>query len=142
VHVRRALLLFAIVLGVAALAAAVSQPRQETREARPREQSTPPITPARPSRRDGLAPLRVDFPAEGEPRTKRLGAGLPATVTVQVSEPGEVALEGLGLDTSAEPLTPARFEVLAQRPARHRVRFTPAGHDEATTVGTLAIVAD
>jgi hypothetical protein len=139
VHVRRALLLFAIVLGVAALAAAVSQPRQETREARPREQSPPPITPPR---RDGLALLRVDFPAEGEPRTKRLAAGLPATVTVQVSEPGEVALEGLGLDTSAEPLTPARFEVLAQRPARHRVRFTPAGHDEATTVGTLAIVAD
>jgi hypothetical protein len=142
VHVRRALLLFAIVLGVAALAAAVSQPRQETREAQPREPGHPTAAPARPSDRSGLVPARIEFSARAKPRTKRLEAGRSATVTVQVTEPGEATIEGLGLVAAAEPLTPARFEVLERRPARHRVQFTPAGSDEATTVGTLAIVSD
>jgi hypothetical protein len=53
-----------------------------------------------------------------------------------------VALEGLGLVAAAEPLTPARFDVLGRRPGRHRVRFTAAGGDEAATVGTLAVVSD
>jgi len=140
VHVRRALLLFAIVLGVAALATAVSQPRQETREAQPREPSAPTVTPARPSNQGGPAAAQIEFGAGAVPRTKRLDAGRSATVTVQVTEPGEVTLEGLGLVAAAEPLTPARFEVLESRPARHRVRFTPAGQDEARTLGTLAIV--
>jgi hypothetical protein len=142
VHVRRALLLFALVLGVAALAAAVSQPRQETREAQPREPRAPTVAPARPADQRSLAAAQIEFAAEAGRRTKRLEAGRAATVTVQVTEPGEVVLEGLGLVAAAEPLTPARFEVLQSRPARHRVRFTPAGSDEARTVGTLAIVAD
>jgi hypothetical protein len=142
VHVRRALLLFALVLGVAALAAAVSQPRQGAREAQPREPGAPTATPARPSDQAGFAPTSIEFPAGAGRPTRRLEAGRSATVTVQVTEPGEVTLEGLGLVAAAEPLTPARFEVLESRPARHRVRFTPAGTDEATTVGTLAIEPD
>jgi hypothetical protein len=138
VHVRRALLLFAIVLGLAALAAAVSQPRQEPRE--PQRQAMPaPTTGPGTEERE---PAQIEFRAEGHPRTKELKPGRPATVLVQVPEPGEVNLEGLGLVSTAGPLTAARFEVLAREPGRHRIRFTPAGSGgEATTAGVLVIVS-
>jgi hypothetical protein len=138
VHVRRALLLFAIVLGLAALAAAVSQPQQEAQEPQRRAPPAPTAVPGT----TGSEAAEIEFPAEGRPRTKELEVGRPATVIVQVPEPGEVNLEGLGLVATAEPLTPARFEVLGREPSRHRIRFAPAGGGgEADTVGTLAIVA-
>jgi hypothetical protein len=138
VHVRRALLLFAIVLGLAALAAAVSQPQQEAEEPQRGEMPAPTAVP----RTGGAEAAEIVFPAEGRPRTKELELGRPATVVVQVSEPGEVSVEGLGLVATAEPLTPARFEVLGRDPSRHRIRFTPAGSGgEATTAGVLAIVS-
>ena len=61
-------------------------------------------------------------------------------MTVKVTAPGQVELEGLGLSAAAEPLTPARFEVLADRPGRHPVRFAPTQGDEARSVGVLRIV--
>jgi hypothetical protein len=138
VHARRALLLFAIVLGLAALAAAVSQPRQEAAEPQP---GAPPAPTARPAQ-EGPHAAQIAFSAEGAPRTRRLQVGRSATVLVKVARPGEVRLEGLGLVSSAEILTPARFDVLGRRPGRHPVRFAPAGGGgEATTVGTLAIVS-
>jgi hypothetical protein len=133
VHVRRALLLFAVVLGLAALAAAVSQPRQSQRESR---SDTPPAATATMGPRASTPP-EMAFPSRGRPVVRRLELGRSATVVVHVAEPGQVALEGLGLLAPAEPLTPARFEVLAGRPGRHRLRFTPAGTDEEVTVGTL-----
>ena len=137
-HVRRALLLFAIVLGLAALAAAVSQPQQEAQEPQRRAPPAPTAVPGT-SRPEAA---EIEFPAEGRPRMKELELGRPATVIVQVSEPGEVSVEGLGLVATAEPLTPARFEVLGREPGRHRIRFTPAGSGgEATTAGVLAIVS-
>jgi hypothetical protein len=135
-HVRRALLLFAMVLGVAALATAVSQPRQETREPAVREEPAPTARPGP----GGAGAAQIEFAAGERPRTRRLTVGRSATVVVQVPEAGEVTLEGLGVVADAEPLTPARFEVLGRRPARHRVRFIPAGDPEATTLGLLAIV--
>ena len=60
-------------------------------------------------------------------------------MTVEARSPGLVELEGLGLTAPVERLTPARFEVLASTPRRHRVRYTPAGSSEARTVGVLAI---
>ena len=136
-HVRRALLLFAIVLGLAALAAAVSQPQQEAQEPQRRAPPAPTAVPGA----SGPEAAEIAFPAEGRLRTKELELGRPATVIVQVSEPGEVSVEGLGLVAAAEPLTPARFEVLGREPVEHRIRFTPAGSSEAATVGTLAIVS-
>ena len=122
-HVRRALLLFAIVLGLAAFAAAVSQPREEAREPPPRELSPPTATPgpARPSEAE------LEFSVKGRPRTRNLPVGRSATVLVQVPGPGEVTLDGLGLVASADRLTPARFDVLGRRPGRHGVSFKPAG---------------
>ena len=60
---------------------------------------------------------------------------------VEVEEPGQVELQGLGLSGAADALTPARFDVLASDPARHDVRFSPASGAESRTLGVLAIDA-
>ena len=61
-------------------------------------------------------------------------------MTVTVTEPGQVELEGLGLSSPAEPLTPARFAVLATAQDRHKVRFTPVDGGEGRTVGVLQVL--
>jgi hypothetical protein len=140
-RLRRALLLFALVLGLAALATSVSRPRDE------RKRETPPAAKPRapeasPSPAPGR-PARLTFSAKGRrPESRRLVAGRAAIVTVKVSEPGQVELEGLGVSAPAEPLTPARFDVLTDEPARHAVRFTPAGAGgESRLVGFLRVVS-
>ena len=138
VELRRALLLFAIVLGVAAIVTSVSRPERAQRDdGRGLPDASEPAPAPRPV---GERPASLTFTA-AEPATRRLEAGRPATVTVKVPAPGQVELPGLRLSASAEPLTPARFEVLERRPGRYRVRFAPAEGGEARTAGTLRIVA-
>ena len=138
-ELRRALLLFAIVLGLAAIVTAVSRPperaQRDEEAATPSERPDPTARPA-PDRHTAAS---ISFSA-AKPRTERLDAGRPATVTVKVSVPGQVELPSLGLSATAEPLTPARFEVLENGPGRHAVRFTPARGGEARNAGTLRIV--
>ena len=134
-HLRRALLLFAIVLGLAALAAGVAQPRDDARRGDP---SAVPAPTATPGARAPATP-EVELSVAGTNRTRRLELGRSATVIVKVSEPGEVSIPGLGLVAPAEPLTPARFDVLAGRPGRHRVAFRPAGGGDPRTVGDLLV---
>ena len=55
-------------------------------------------------------------------------------------EAGQVELGGLGLVAAADPLTPARFDVLTVEHGVHPIRFTEAGKNEARTIGTLQIV--
>jgi hypothetical protein len=137
VHLRRALLLFALVLGVAALATAVSQPRQAAERPSPApEPGAPTATPRPPAR-----PASIELSDRGRPRTVRLRAGRAAVVAVEVSQPGQVAIADLGLSATAEPLTPARFDVLSTQPGRYAVRFTPAGSSESRTLGTLYLIA-
>jgi hypothetical protein len=138
VHVRRALLLFALVLGLAALAAAVSQPRQTGDQKAPRQAPGGPTATPVPA---PLGPASIGFSEGANTRTRRLQVGRPAVVTVEVSEPGQVEIAGLGLSSTAEPLTPARFDVLSSRPGRYAVRFTAAGSSETRTVGTLYLMA-
>ena len=144
VELRRALLLFAIVLGLAAIATSVSRPvdeEQDTRsEPRGGEAGTSSAT-ARPGQDTGTG-LVLRFRDTARARTRALEAGRAATVEVAVTEPGQVELEGLGLTAPAEPATPARFDVLSTVAARHAVRFTPAAGGEARTVGTLRVTAD
>ncbi len=139
-ELRRALLLFAIVLGLAAIVTSVSRPPERAQRD---DRSGPPAgstrSPAANPRRNDL-PAQVSFSA-AKPGARRLEVGRPGTVIVKVPLPGQVELEGLGLSASAEPLTPARFEVFAARPGRHRVRFTPSPGREARSAGTLRIVA-
>ena len=138
-ELRRALLLFAIVLGVAAIVTSVSRPERAQRDATSGlpDAADPPA--ATGPLGDRPAPISITFSAT-EPTGRRLRAGRPAAVTVKVPAPGQVELEGLGLSAPAEPVTPARFEVLERRPGRHDVRFTPAEGGEARSAGTLVIV--
>ncbi len=137
-ELRRALLLFAIVLGVAAIVTLVSTPERAQRD----DGSGLPDA-ADPS--VGPGPVRDKAPpitfSAAEPKVRRLEAGRPATVAVMVPAPGQVELEGLGLSAPAEPLTPARFEVLERRPGRYDVRFTRAEGGEPRSAGTLRIVS-
>jgi hypothetical protein len=124
VHLRRGLLLFAVVLGMAALATSVSQPRNH------RQSETEPI--ARPPE---SSPRAEPAPSpHGEAELRFLADGRREVL------PGQVALDGLGLNSPADPSTPARFDVLVAKPRRVRVRFSPASSDEPQLVGTLRIV--
>jgi hypothetical protein len=138
--VRRALLLFAIVLGMAALAASLSRPpEQRTR--------TDPRAPAKPST---VSPgPAVAAPAYGPPETLalvaaadesgRLRAGRAATVSVAVDEAGTVEIPGLGLSASADRVTPARFDVLPMVAGTHEILFTPADGDVGEPAGRLVV---
>ena len=136
VHVRRALLLFAIVLGLAALATSVSRtPRQAERAPR----STPPsATPEAVPQTDPDAP-ELRLPGARGSRSVTLESGEAATLFVAVPEAGRVDLPTLGLSSAAEPLTPARFELLTDDPRRHSVRFTPAAGGESRRFGRIVV---
>jgi hypothetical protein len=139
VHLRRALLLFAIVLGVAALAASFSRTEDdggdEAATSPPAQQTSPEVNPGS----GGADAVELRFDAS-KPRTRRLEAGVPATVFVEVEEAGFVEIDGLGLSGPAQPLTPARFDVLTSDAERFPIVYTPAGERESRSAGTLAVV--
>ena len=142
VHFRRALLLFAIVLGLAAIAASVSRAPEESGE-RAERPATPPATETEttPTVSPGSAaesPVELRFDAERE-QTRRLTTGQPGTVLVEVDEPGEVEIPDLGLSGFANPLTPARFELFVTDPGRHEITFTPAAGDETGVAGAIVV---
>ncbi len=143
-HIRRALLLFAIVLGLAAIAASVSRSPDDSGDDEP-----PPAAPSE----VGQAPVPSVSPRDATPvsgvrelvfeadrdQTRRLDAGQPATVLVEVEEPGLVEIADLGLNAPAEPLTPARFEILTSNPDRIEITFTAAADDSPGPAGTLVV---
>jgi hypothetical protein len=141
VHLRRALLLFVIVLGLAALAASLSRsPRHTGRQTTTRAPSPAPAGGGRlaPERR-AARPLTVRFQAGRRPERRAIEAGVPASIVVEVPKPGQVVIEGLGLTATAEPLTPARFDVLADRRGERDVQFQPAGSREPRRIGVLDV---
>jgi hypothetical protein len=145
VHLRRALLLFAIVLGLAALAASLSRSREETRE--PAAPSAPPSsdTGTEPTLSPGQRPTAqlpatLRFVAERD-QTRRLEYGRPATLEVAVEDPGQVEIPLLGLSATADPVTPARFEVFPREARRYPLMFTPAAGDETRSAGALLVIA-
>jgi hypothetical protein len=139
VHLRRALLLFAIVLGLAAIAASLSRPNEAERDATPvsppaaREPTVSPGTAAQP-------PVTLRLHADRD-QTRRLEIGRAATLEVAVDEPGQVEIPVLGLAAPATPLTPARFEVLPSEVRRYPIEFTPADSDNSRPAGTLDVIA-
>jgi hypothetical protein len=133
VHLRRALLLFAIVLGVAALAAGLSSPSERSDRA-PADEGRPAVTVPAVSG----APAEVHFDAT-EPRRRAVFAGQAAEVYVEVDRPGQVEIPDLGLSAVAEPVTPARFDLLQQQPGRYPIRFVPAGDEPSERAGTLVV---
>src|ERR1700741_2490008 len=140
-HLRRALLLFAIVLGLAALAAALSRPADVADEPTPRtttEATAPPPAPTVSDGNAGLPPTDLAFDA-AKPRTRKLEAGRAATVTVDVEAAGMVVTPGLGLTAPADPLTPARFDVFVRDAGEYPIDFTAAGGQESVSAGTLVV---
>lgn len=163
-EIRRAILLFAIVLGLAALVTSISQPttsepegtrggasggdRQEgpaggTRGEAPRGAADGPKPrpggEATASRRPSGVSATLRFEAGADPQVRTLRTGRAASLVVEVLAPGSVAIEGLGLDSSALPGTPARFEVLLEQPGRHAISFTPANGADGRTIGVLRV---
>jgi glucose/arabinose dehydrogenase len=144
VHIRRALLLFAIVLGLAAIAASVSRTPDDSDEstsqpAVPSETEQAPSPSASPGDAAPVSGVRLlEFEADLD-QTRRLNAGQPATVLVEVEEPGLVEIPDLGLSAPAEPLTPARFEILPSSPGRVDIEFTSAADDLPEPAGTLVV---
>ncbi len=133
-HLRRALLLFAIVLGTAALVASLSRPVEERREPERRAEPGPPTAAPTPVARPEQP---VTFDAARD-ESRRMRAGEAATLEVAVTEPGNVEIPELGLSAPAAPLTPARFEVLPAEPGAYEIVFTAAG-DETEPAGRLVV---
>jgi hypothetical protein len=148
VHLRRALLLFAIVLGLAAIAASVSRSPEESDDSASQpvvpsengEPTSPSLAPGdAPALPEGESVVReLVFEAERD-QTRRLAAGRPATVFVEVDEPGLVEIADLGLSAPAEPLTPARFDILTRDPNRLVITFTAVEDDFTGPAGTLVV---
>ena len=136
-HLRRALLLFAIVLGTAAFVASLSQPAEERPEPnRSGEPRVPTATPAPSSR-----PKRpISFEARRD-ESRRVRAGQAATLEVAVTEPGSVEIPSLGLSSPAAPLTPARFELFPAEPGDYEIVFTAAADAERRPAGRLVVTS-
>jgi hypothetical protein len=138
VHLRRALLLFAIVLGLAAVAASVSRPRDDDSPATTDRQQSQ--TPDRSRLQGEAAPGSVDVTfVVDHARAHRIDAGQAATVVVEVPEAGQVSIDSLGMTSTAEPTTPASFDVLTSAAGRYPITFTPAGSSESLSAGTLVV---
>jgi hypothetical protein len=143
---RRVLLLFAVTLLVAAAAASLVSPAEEE------EQETgtapqPPSETAKPAKRGAeTVEVKMDASAamggrEDRPEEESVDPGARVVVTVSVPSPGQVELEGLGRLDSADPGTPAEFDLLADRPGRYEVTFTPV-EGSPRAAGTIVVGDD
>lgn len=133
-HLRRALILFAVVLGMTALVASIAPaPRKD-------DSAEPPPPPPAQADRERSAPRRIAFAAGGSrrPPEERVRRGEHVVVEVRAERPGEAALEGLGLLQPVAPRTPAVFDLLASRAGRYAVTFRPAAGRPAP-LGTLVV---
>jgi hypothetical protein len=145
VHLRRALLLFAIVLGVAALVGSIAAPPSDDGGPDEPVATTPPptATTRAPTAAAQPAPkgtVELTFAVGGRRERRSLAPGAAATVVVASAKPGQVDLEGLGVTDAVQPNTPARFAVLSNSPGTYPVVFRPAGGaDDFERVGELVV---
>ena len=128
-HLRRAVLLFALVLGLTALAAAVSPSRDSDGGAQP--------APAAGSA--DVLPRQIVFEVRSatRPQVLRARAGVRVLVVVRSAAGGLVTLPQLGRTATVSQAAPAQFDLLAPA-GRFDVMFTPSGPaSEPRRVGTL-----
>jgi hypothetical protein len=132
-HLRRALLLMALILGVVALVEAlVPVPRQ-------RGATQPPAPAAPPSEPAPTRTLQVRYPPRAPVPRLRVGTGSHVVLQVSTSTPGEASIPTLGLVQAAEPATPAPFDLLAARPGTYEISFDPASDGRTAPVGQLVV---
>jgi hypothetical protein len=130
VHLRRALLLFALVLGLTALAASIA-PAPHRDEA--------PLPPAPAPSRAAAADASITFrapTAKRRPPRRRVALGSHLTVAVAATRPGQADIPRLGLTASVTASAPAQFDLLVPDAGRYDVLFTPTDGAPAR-VGTL-----
>ena len=136
-QLRRILLLFALVLGLSALVAALAPPPEEDEE--PSERGSTVAAPR--LQTDLSAPIRLPARAGSTRlRVRRVEAGSSFSLEVPVPEAGDVVIDDLGLRQTADPLSPARFDLLAAPLGRHAVGFVPV-RGRRRLSGRLAFVA-
>jgi hypothetical protein len=144
VHLRRALLLFAIVLGMAALVASLSRPidrrKTDTTPATTPEPGPPTASPGQAPDTGTVLSEPILFEAAAN-ESKKVPAGDAATVEVAVDQAGTVAIPDMGLSSPADPVTPARFDVLPTRPGRYELTFIPARGEQPEPAGSLVVTS-
>ena len=141
-ELRRAILLFAVVLGVAAIVSSIARPPERggdsDKGAKPAQQQSASAT------KQGNRtpqPVTVEFRAGAKPQTREIEVDQPATVLVDVETPGQIDIPSLGLTDAAEPLTPAMFELLVTAKGKHSIMAQPATSDALPSkIGTLKVV--
>lgn len=90
-----------------------------------------------------LDPATIRFPSGAKREVQELEQGRPATVVVTVKVPAQVEIPSLGLTQPAEPVTPARFDLLVSEAGSHRIVLRPADADsDVSQIGTLKVVED
>ena len=106
-----------------------------------RDPSPPAQIPAAPAPLPASAAQAREVRLDGRERERRrIRAGAHVILTVEVDEPGEVAIDGLELIGSASPEAPAVFDLLPRRPGRYPVLFTPVG-SAARDIGSLLVTS-
>lgn len=137
-------------LGIAAIASSITRPSDDGGD----DTSADPAgeTTGSPASQPAAAPrpgtpavdaTTIRFSEGGKRERRTLEAGRPATVVVAVEAPGQVEIPTLGLTQPAEPLTPARFDVLVPEAGRHRIVLRPAvGGASVAPIGTVEVRVD
>jgi hypothetical protein len=133
-HLRRALLLMALVVFVVAAVGALVPAPGERSAGRPPALAPGPVAGA------ALRTLELRYPAREEARRLRIATGAHVVVEVSTTQPGEASIAGLGLVQPAEPSTPARFDLLAEQAGTFEVSFHPAVGDPGV-VGRLVVAS-
>ena len=135
-HLRRALLLFALVLGLSALAASIA-PAPRVEDDAPPAAPAPPATGSR-GVDEALLRFRAPVPRGDKPPVRRMATRTPVEIRVSSDKPGQVAIPELGRTASVTATVPARFDLLVEEPGRLEVLVTPTG-SEPVRVGILAV---
>jgi len=130
-HLRRALLLFALVLGLTGLAASIAPPPEQGKD----EHVEAPPAPSPQAAREQRT-LTYRAPVRDKPVERRERPDARILVEVRARRPGQASIPALGRVENVTDLAPARFELLAPAPGRYDVLFEPTdGAPER--VGTL-----
>ena len=117
-HLRRAVLLFGIVVGLAAVVAVLA-PKPQDSQLLQRPPAPPPAPPpAAPS-------LDVTVSFAHVPPTLSIPPGAHLVLTADVPSPGDVSF--LGSVQAAEPGTPAVFDVVVPASGSFALAFDPSG---------------
>ena len=133
-HLRRALLLFALVLGLTALAASVAPPPRDEPEPAPAPAPPPPTADAGTGE-----PITLSFrapPKGGELPEREVAPDDHVIVKVKAETPGQVTIPDLGRTATVTESVPASFNILAPEPGTYDVMFEAVG-GEPTRLGAI-----